>query len=197
MSLTSLRLYCIDARDAFCCASVCSCLCAYIMQSAHGICLVIQAKDAKVFMVVRALDTHTHQWTVINPNGALPPQRGGHSVSPSCNRLCSRSPAAVWELYLYTYAYPFACTLYAWTFSACTLCLCTLCACLASLLLRTGWLACCFLVCLLGHLIIPAPVTDTKRTITSQLRLVHLPTIKVTMTALSALVICHAGHSCG
>lgn len=69
--------------------------------------------------------------------------------------------------------------------------------CLASLLLLTGWLACCFLVCLLDHLIIPAPVTDTKRTITSQLRLVHLPTIKVTMTALSALVICHAGHSCG
>ena len=125
------------------------------MQSAHGICLVIQAKDAKVFMVVRALDTHTHQWSVINPNGALPPQRGGHSVSPSCNRLCSRSPAAVWELYLYTYAYPFACTLYAWTFSACTLCLCTLCACriawLACFCLLAGWPAAFLFACWIPH----------------------------------------------
>lgn len=54
-------------------------------------CVVVQAKDAKVFMVVRALDTHTHQWSILSPNGTLPPQRGGHSVSvASCHFLCPK-----------------------------------------------------------------------------------------------------------
>lgn len=57
----------------------------YAIEKACRICVVMQAKDAKVFMVVRALDTHTNQWSVINPDGTLPPQRGGHSVSASCN----------------------------------------------------------------------------------------------------------------
>lgn len=97
------------------------------MDNAHGTCVVFQAKDAKVFMVVRVLDTHTNQWSVINPNGTLPPQRGGHSVSSCCNLLCRWSPAAVWELCLYSCAYPVVCTLNGWTFYVRTFCLCMCC----------------------------------------------------------------------
>ena len=40
----------------------------------------MQAKDAKVYMVIRVLDTHKHEWSVMSPAGNAPPQRGGHSV---------------------------------------------------------------------------------------------------------------------
>lgn len=63
-------------------APACKCM---LLRTLVAFYVVIQAKDAKVFMVVRALETHTNQWSVINPNGSLPPQRGGHSVSASCN----------------------------------------------------------------------------------------------------------------
>lgn len=42
----------------------------------------LQAKDAKVYMVIRVLDTHKHEWSIISPAGNAPPQRGGHSVGP-------------------------------------------------------------------------------------------------------------------
>lgn len=38
-----------------------------------------KAKDAKVYMVVRALDTHKNEWSFMSPAGNTPPQRGGHS----------------------------------------------------------------------------------------------------------------------
>ncbi|KAL0045620.1 hypothetical protein WJX82_011651 [Trebouxia sp. C0006] len=38
-----------------------------------------KAKDAKVYMVIRVLDTHKHEWSIISPAGNAPPQRGGHS----------------------------------------------------------------------------------------------------------------------
>ena len=144
------------------------------MQSAHGICVVTQAKDAKVFMVVRALDTHAHQWSVINPNGTLPPQRGGHSVSPSCQWLCSCSPAAVWGLchYLTLCMHPLC--IDPLCMHLLSLYIVSLLICFASLLLltgfSTGWLACWLLACLLSHLVAPATDTkpDTKRTITRQ-----------------------------
>jgi len=40
----------------------------------------LQAKDAKVSMVIRVLDTHKHEWSIMSPAGNAPPQRGGHSV---------------------------------------------------------------------------------------------------------------------
>ncbi|KAL3133889.1 hypothetical protein ABBQ32_008347 [Trebouxia sp. C0010 RCD-2024] len=46
-----------------------------------------KAKDAKVFMVVRALDIHTHQWSILSPGGTLPPQRGGHSGTLVGNKV--------------------------------------------------------------------------------------------------------------
>ncbi len=42
----------------------------------------LQAKDAKVYMVIRMLDTHKHEWSIMSPAGNAPPQRGGHSVGP-------------------------------------------------------------------------------------------------------------------
>ena len=33
-------------------------------------------------MVVRVLDTHKNEWSIMSPNGNPPPQRGGHSVRP-------------------------------------------------------------------------------------------------------------------
>lgn len=42
--------------------------------------MFVQAKDAKVYMVVRALDTHKNEWSFMSPAGNAPPQRGGHSV---------------------------------------------------------------------------------------------------------------------
>ncbi|KAL0028321.1 hypothetical protein WJX79_010343 [Trebouxia sp. C0005] len=38
-----------------------------------------KAKDAKVYMVIRVLDTHKHEWSIMSPAGNAPPQRGGHS----------------------------------------------------------------------------------------------------------------------
>ena len=43
----------------------------------------MQAKDAKVYMVIRVLDTHKHEWSIMSPAGNAPPQRGGHSVGAS------------------------------------------------------------------------------------------------------------------
>lgn len=38
-----------------------------------------KAKDAKLYMAVRVLDTHKHQWSILSPDGEAPPQRGGHT----------------------------------------------------------------------------------------------------------------------
>ncbi|DBA75236.1 hypothetical protein WJX77_011618 [Trebouxia sp. C0004] len=38
-----------------------------------------KAKDAKMYMVTRVLDTHKHEWSFMSPAGNAPPQRGGHS----------------------------------------------------------------------------------------------------------------------
>lgn len=143
---------------------------------AHGICVVGQGCKG-VYGCAGA--RHTHQPVVRH-------QPKWHLATSAWRALCKSflrlaiqlEPSAVWELCLYNCAYPFACTLYAWTFYACTICLHMLCLLdyVASLLLLsarlTGWLACWLLVCLLSHLITSAPAMGTNRILTSELRLV-------------------------